>query len=322
MRSSSTSARTASRRSRWTCDALLEQPDLLAVDVEALLLFEHPLLGDGALLEGGLQLLLGAVDGGFELGAPGDQPLGLLLPGADLAAAGFDLLGQAVHLAVLGFEALVEQLQPAAPAGARGPQALAGRLGRLGSAWARSKSSWRPAWWAVGGGELRLQVPLPFGDAGDLAEDLLLLGGEGLLLGGEPAVAGGGVLLAGLGDGALLAELADLALEAVGVARQTGALGDQTLEQGTGLLEVGFELRGLAVPRAASSRSRSRTPGVGDLALDMEGAGLDPDSVARSGRPLRDGAGPAGRRPRPYGRGNRAGGRWRGPAAGRGPRRG
>src|SRR5262249_17888888 len=140
-------------------------------------------------------------------------------------------------------EPLVQELQAPAPPGALRTQALARRLRLVGRRLCRVEALLELAVAGLGGRQLVEDEPLALGDPLELAADLLLLGAEGLLLAGEPAVTPGGVLLARLGDRLLLAELGDLALEAVGVPGERRALADQALELGAGLGE------GLLEPR-------------------------------------------------------------------------
>ncbi len=226
-------------------DVLFQQADLLAVQVEPLLLFEHAFLGRGPMLQGGLQLVLRALQRADQVAAAARELVRLLAPGRDLAHAALHLGAQAAHLTVVGFEALVEQLEAAAAAGAGGAQPLAVSLGGFQLALGALDVRGEVAGCLLGGGQLFLEVLALRDEALDVAGDVQLLGGERVAFRRETAMAGGGVLHAGLAHGQLLAELGHFALQPVGLAGERGALGHQAVEQGGGVEELVFEVRNL-----------------------------------------------------------------------------
>jgi len=168
-------------------------------------------------------------------------------------------------------QALVEQLQPAAPAGAGRAQAFAVGLGGFQLGLGAVEVLLQAGVARLGGGQILLELAAALGHALDLAGDLLLLGGERLGLGGQPPVAGRGVFQARPTDCQLLAELGHLALQAVGFAGQGGALGHQPVEQ--------LEVRDLRSERGALALALQHAGGR-HLAFEVEGAGLHPHAFA------------------------------------------
>ncbi len=260
-------------------DVLFEETDLLAVEIEPLLLFQHPLLGRGLVLQSGLEFVLRPFEGPFEVGAPAGELVGFLAPGVDLVASALHLGAQAAHLAVVRLQALVEQLEAPAAAGAGGAQPFAVDLGGFELGLGAVEILLEPGAPAFGGGQLFLEVLALLGHPFDLAGDLLLLGRKGVGFGVEAAVAGGGILHARPAHGQLLAELGHFALEPVGLAGEGGALGHQAVEEVGGVVELAFEVGDLP----GEDRQRSlplQHAGSGHLAFDVEGAGLHPDAFA------------------------------------------
>ena len=96
-------------------------------------------------------------------------------------------------------------------------------------------------------------------------------------------MAGRGVLHARLADRQLLAELRHLALEPVGLLGEPRALGDELVEQGAGIAELGLEIGDLLAERGELAAALQHA-GVGDLPLDVEGAGLHPQPLAAEER--------------------------------------
>ena len=91
-------------------------------------------------------------------------------------------------------------------------------------------------------------------------------------------------------DGALLAQLGDLALQAVGVLGEAGALADQPLEVGGGRRQLAFQAGDLALQLGELGLAL-QDAGRRGLALQVEGAGLHPESLAGEERRAGEGAG-------------------------------
>src|SRR5262249_19132405 len=158
------------------------------------------------LLQRRLQIGLGLADGRLQLTAADRQALGVLAPEGHLLAGALDVAAHPVLLAVVRFEALVEQLQAAAAARARRAPRLAVALGGLQLGLRAVEALLDRPVTLLGRGEVFEDLSTALVDPLQLAQDRVLLAAQRLALGGEAAMAGRQVLLARPADRELLAE--------------------------------------------------------------------------------------------------------------------
>ena len=260
-------------------DAGFQAADRVAVGVELLLLFEHRLLGAGLLLQCGLQFLLGVFHRLVELAEALAEGLVLVLPDGELLFGVGDLATHAGCFLALGLQALLQQLQPPAPAGPLGAQGLAAFLGRLYLGLHFIEALGLLLVGLLQLGYAPCQALPHVVELGALALQLVALADDALKFLVDLLAPRLGVLAPRLGDGALAAQLGGPVLEAADLARQARALLHQPLQGGAGLPEARLGARNLVLDlvQLALAGQHARR---GLFALHPQRAALAPQAVA------------------------------------------
>ncbi len=266
-------------------DLLGQRPQLVAPLAQALLAEHGVALAGDALVERRVELLLGARDRGGELVLALDQALLFALP---LAAPALDLAGLAIQargLLQVRFEPLGEDVEAAAPPGARGRHQLAPLARGLRAPPATRRSGARaPPWLSSRSASSRRRQLAPRRDAVELGHHpaaLFLEPGERALDLDRPLAR---LVDARLRHREVLAQAADALLDLAAALGLDRAAADQALEvlavlRSVGSRATGVALRDLAALAAARERAGTR---VG--ALHAQQAALGDHAPARQER--------------------------------------